>query len=149
MATFPMNPYSGQISTPMVPAGADKGYGGKIIALTATLTLNSQASGSVLKAFKANQGWLFMGGFVLTNTSLSTAQFSIGNATQVALYRAAAVLTTTDVPQPFMNNISATTPYVTDPLTPYTAPEEFLLTTSVASLPASGILLCVGHFMIS
>lgn len=149
MATFNMNPYSGMLSSPAVLAGADKGYGGKIISLTATITLAAQASGSILKAFKANNGWLFMGGFLLTNTTLSTATLSIGNATQAALYAAAAVLTTIDKPQWFMNNIAAATPYVTDPLTPYAAPEEFVLTTGTAALPASGILLVVGNFMIS
>lgn len=154
MANFNMNPYSGMLTTPVSLAGADKGYGGRIIALTATLTMAAQASGSTLKAFKANPGWLFMGGFVLTNTTLATAQFSIGGTAvtgtfQAAQYRAAAVLTTIDTPQPFMNNIAASTPWLTDPVAPYTTSEEFVLTTSVAALPASGILLVVGHFMIS
>lgn len=154
MANFNMNPYSGALTTPMQIPGADKGYGGKLISLTATITMASQAAASTLKCFKANPGWLWMGGFVLTNTSLSTATFSIGGSAvtgtlQAAQYRAAAVLTTIDVPQPFMNNISASTPWLTDPVTPYSAPEEFVITTATAALPASGILLVVGNFMIS
>lgn len=150
MTTYNMKPYDGMLSTPMVIAGADQGYGGRLISLTATITMAAQASGSILKVFKANPGWLFMGGYLLTNTTLGSATLAIGNATTAALYRAAAVLTTIDVPQPFMNNVAiGAGQFLTSPLTPYTAAEEFLITTAAASLPASGILLVVGNFMIS
>ena len=155
MANFNMNPYSGTQLTPAVLPGADKGYGGRIISLTATLTMAAQASGSTLTCFKANAGWLFLGGFLLTNTSLSTATLALGgtfggaNTFQAALYSAAAVLTTVDKPQLFFNNSAASPQVITDPLTPYSGPETFILTTAVAALPASGILSVVANFMIS
>lgn len=154
MANFNANPYSGTQLTPMVIPGADKGYGGRIIGLTATLTYAAQAAGSTLTLFKANAGWLFLGGFILTNTTTGSATLSIGGSAitgtfQAACYSAAAAYTTVDKQQWFMNNIAASTPFVTDPLAPYTAPETFIATTATAALPASGILLVTGLFMIS
>ena len=155
MANFNMNPYSGTQLTPVVLPGADKGYGGKIIALTATLTYAAQAAGSTLTAFKANAGWLFMGGYLSTNTTTGSATLAIGGTLGGTVtfnannYAAAAAYTTVDKPQWFFNNIGATNPFSTDPMTPFAGPETFVLTTATAALPASGILTVVGLFMVS
>lgn len=68
-----------------------------------------------------------------TSTSLGTAQFALGITGTIAKYRAAAVLTSTD--QWVQSNLNAATGVV------LTAAERWIITTTVATLPASGRLL--------
>lgn len=154
MTNYNMNPYNGQTTTPITPASADKGYGGKTVSIFGTLTLASQLSGSTFTVGVATAGWLFQGGAVYTDTSLGSTTIAIGGtigglyAFQSNCYKAAATLTSTDTWSSFFSNVSATHPFLTDPLVPYAASETFLITTGAATAPSSGIVCVRLHFMV-
>lgn len=147
MTTYNMNPYAGMLATPMTLAGADAGYGGKIFARTGTITFASQASGSIFRMFKARADEVWMGGYLMVDTSTGSTTLSVGVTGDTARFKALAAITTLNSPQWFVSNISATTPWLTDPVARFTADTEFLITTAAATAPASGILLAVGLFM--
>lgn len=147
MVTSNMNPYGGLLATPQVLPSAEAGYGGKIIGRWATITMASQASGSTFKAMKARAGELFCGGYLLVDTSTGSATLSVGLTGDTARYKALAAITTTNLPTWFLSNVAASTPWLTDPVAPFTSDVEFLITTAAASLPSSGILSFLGLFM--
>lgn len=148
MTTYNMNPYANLISSAprLATPGADSGYGGKVIQRQATLTFNSQASGSTLKAFLGKPAEIFIGGYLLVDTSSGSTTLSVGVSGDTARFKALAAITTTNLPTWFLSNINATTPYLTDPLAAFSAPTEFLITTAAATAPSSGILLLMGFF---
>lgn len=155
MTTYYMAPYANTQTTPATLPDAQKGYGGKTITLMGTLTYAAQASGSLIVIGVAQPGWLFQGGALYTDTSTSSATLAVGGTLggtqtfQANCYKAAAALTSTDSWASFLSYVSATHPFLTDPLAPYTGSEAFTITTASASLPASGILCARLHFMIS
>ncbi len=106
--------------------------GGKVRVFNEQITLAAEVAGTAIPVAILPQGCVPLFGLVTTSVTLGTAQFSIGVQGSVAKYRAAAVLTTVDAPQLF-----GVTAGIGDPLA---ATERVLLTTSVATLPASGTL---------
>lgn len=106
--------------------------GGKVRVFNERVNLAAQASGSALPVGQLPAGAIPLFGVLITDTTLGTAQISIGTATAAAKYRAAGTLTTVDAPVFF--GIGAA---VGESLA---AGERVLLTTSVAALPASGVL---------
>lgn len=145
MATFNAFPYSLLVGTqPQNLPGADLGYGGKEISFTAFITLAAQASGSVFRLWKARAGLFWLGGQVITDTSLGSTTIAIGNATTAGLYRAAAVQTATGAPSGYFDGAAG---YLVNPPVALAAPEEVLLTTAAAALPASGTLMITGRYM--
>lgn len=148
MTTYYMNPYANTQTTPATLPSADAGYGGKLIARNATLTFASQASGSILVIGKVRAGEMWMGGRLTVDTSTSSATLAVGVTGDVARFKAAAAITTVNQPVAFVSNISASTPWLTDPIVGFTADTEILITTAAASLPSGGILLATIFLMV-
>lgn len=109
-------------------------YGSKLKRYRATITMASQASGSVFVLANIPVGETFAYGVINTDTSTSTATIAVGVSGTAAKYSAAAAYTTTDTPTLFGK---AANP-VADP---YSATEQIIATTGTAALPASGNLV--------
>ena len=108
-------------------------YGGKLKRYRATITMASQASGSVFVLANIPTGEQFAFGVINTDTSTGTATVEIGNSGNASAYAAAAAHTTTNSPTLF-GNVSNSDG------SGYSSPEQVLLTTGTAALPASGTL---------
>lgn len=160
MANFNMNPFALTALTPAGLPSADQGYGGVLKAITAQLTYASQASGSTFTIGTIPAGSCFIGGFLSTDTSTGSTTLAVGGtlggaqAFQANCYKAAAAITTVDVPQWFIDNVSATHSFfaqliagATAGLQPYAAAETFKITTAAATAPASGNLFACLVYM--
>lgn len=145
MTTYNAFPYGGLLTTPQTLPSADQGYGGREVAYTATITLASQVAGSVFRLWKARAGLFWLGGTLITDTSLGSTTIEIGNATTANLYRALAAYTTTGNPTGFFDGGAG---FLINPPVPLAAAEEVLLTTAAATLPSSGTLLIIGKYMV-
>lgn len=147
MANFYMNPYSGSqlagANPETIPSADTSAYGSSLIVYSGKLVMASQASGSTLTAWRARAGLVFLGGALVTDTSLSTATLAVGNATTAGLYRAAAVLTTVGTPQTFFDGAAGFLANFPLQIAPY---EEVILTVGTAALPASGNLVAYGFY---
>lgn len=126
-------------SLPVVKAGAIDGYEARLRRFRCLIPLASQASGDTVVLADIPAGFVFAGGEITTDTSLSTATVAIGNSTTAGKYRAAAVFTATDTPTNF-GTAAALSGAVS------TATERVLLTVGTASLPASGKLVVDLYF---
>lgn len=100
----------------------------------ATIVLAAQASGDTISLGKRPIGSRWIGGSVITDTSLATAQIAIGVAGTAAKYKAAAVLTAVDTPTGYSTAAA-------EAAAALTVEEEILLTISVAALPGAGNLV--------
>lgn len=127
-----------QTTPPGVPS-TYSGYGARIHRYRASILLASQASGDTVVLANVPAGLCFAGGDITTDTSLSTATVSVGNATSAAKYKAAAVLTATDTPTQF-GKAAALAGAASS------AVEQVLLTVGTAALPASGQLVIDLYF---
>jgi hypothetical protein len=80
-------------------------------------------------------GAAFIGGNLVTDTSLATATVAVGNSTSAGKYRASATFTTTNTPTPFgvvaaMANVQLA------------SSEQQIITVTTAALPGAGNLIC-------
>lgn len=110
-------------------------YGGRLRRIRGTFTYNTQTTSDTLTVGTLPAGATFAGGNITTSASTSTATLAIGIAGTTGKYRAAAAVTTTDVPQPFG---TAATVGAASPLS---AEEQVIVTIGTASLPGSGTLV--------
>lgn len=127
-----------QLSPAQLPS-ATSGYGAHNRRYRASITLAAQASGDTIVLANIPAGMCFSYGVLTSGVSLGTATVSVGNASDAAKYRAAAVFTATDVPTSF-GKASAVAGI------PSTAQEQVLLTVGTAALPASGQLVVDLYF---
>ena len=110
-------------------------YGGRVRRLRGTFTYNTQTTSDTLTVGTLPAGATFVSGAITTSASTSTATLAIGITGTTGKYRAAAAVTTTDVPQLFG---TAATVGAASPLS---AEEQVIVTIGTASLPASGTLV--------
>jgi len=110
------------------------GYNARVKWFRATITLATQTTADKIKICKRPTNHRFAVGMMTTDTSLATAQIAVGNTTVVDKYKAAGVLTALDTPTLF-GKVSA----MDD--APDNVEEEIFISISVASLPASGVLV--------
>lgn len=133
-------------------------FGGRVRKQTATLTLASQASGSVFGMFRIPLGSVISSISVITDTSLGSTTIKFGDAHNgnSAIYGAAATLTATDTktrmgPPTAKTGVEITTGYdsqgtLVNPTMPQTPGqggfnyEDIIMTTGAATAPASGTL---------
>lgn len=127
-----------QLSPAQLPS-ATSGYGARFRRYRASIALAAQASGDTVVLANIPAGYCFAFGVITTDTSLSTATVSVGNAGSAAKYKAAAVFTATDTPTLF-GKASAVSGV------PATAGEQVLLTVGTAALPGSGTLVVDLYF---
>lgn len=162
MATVYMNPYALTQQTPAALPGADNGYQGVQKCLIGQLTYASQGSATVIVAGILPAGSFYLGGDIYTDVTTGSATLAIGGTQapttastaltslgtfQANCYKAAAALTSVDVPVPFFSNVSATHPFLLGTPQKYGYPETFKITTAAASLPAAGNLLVFIYYM--
>jgi hypothetical protein len=126
-------------SIPVVKASALSGYGARLKRFRATVNLAAQAAGSTFVLADIPAGHIFAGGEVTTDTSLSTATVAIGTAASASKYASAQTLTAVNAPA-LIGNVAQLI------AAPFTANERVILTTAVASLPASGTLVVDLYF---
>lgn len=95
-------------------------------------TIASNVAGDIVNVAKLPKGARVLYGILNSTVSLGTATISVGNATDAAKYRAAAVFTAVNTPTFFgvAANVGAAN----------TAEETVYLTIGVAALPATGTL---------
>lgn len=111
-------------------------YQARLKRLRATFTYNTQTTSDTLVIGNLPAGATFAFGLVTTSASTSTATLAIGISGTTGKYRAAAAVTTTDVPQLFgpAAQVGASDPALS-------AEEQVFITIGTASLPASGTLV--------
>lgn len=113
--------------------------GGKVKVLSETITLASQAAGTI-DLFTIPEDAVVKSFEITSSASLGSATIAIGISGDTAKYKAAATFTTANVP---------TKAGKADALmTPLTASEDVILTTATAALPASGTLHVVCEYVI-
>ena len=113
----------------------------------ANITLASQASGSTIGIARIPLGGTITNIQLTTDTSLSTAQISIGDSNSAAIYAAAQTLTSVNTP----TNVGLaatrgsliTTGYDCVSAVASKSYEDVVLVTSVAALPSSGNLVII------
>lgn len=131
--------YSNELApTQGSPAGvpsAIAGYGTRKRTYRASITLASQAIGDTIVLIdNVPPGYIFAGGTLVTDTSLSTSTVAIGTAASAAYFKAAAVQTSTDTPVPFGKAAAFAE-------APSADPRQVILTVAALALPAAGNLV--------
>lgn len=155
-----MNPYALAGLTPPQLPSADQGYGGSVKCITAQFTYASNLAASVFTVGQIAAGFVFLGGFLYTDTSTGSTTLAVGGtlggaqAFQANCYKAAAAITSTDLPTFFFSNVSATHPALTVlgagttlGMQPYAAVETIKITTAAATGPSSGNLYAQIYYM--
>lgn len=134
MATWYSQELAGLASTPPMRASSPQ-YGGRVIVYQASIVLQSQAIADIIIIGNVQAGAQFLGGELLTDTSLGSSTIAIGNASSTGKYRAAATYTTTaPTVTPFgLANVMANVQL--------SATEQQIITVAAAALPASGNLI--------
>lgn len=146
--TVQANPYSGLVATPQSSLpGPDKGYGGKVVAFTGIHTWAGEAAGLVIQLFKAPASYVFLGGLVSVDTTTGSTTIAIGVAGDTARYKAAAALTTINVPTWFFGVFAATASPQVDPPAALGTDTVFQILTAAATAPSSGTIQVTGFFM--
>lgn len=141
MATFYATKATDVFNTSPVVKASPAAHGGRVRALSDTLTYNSQASGSTL-VFGGGyipKGARVLYGVLTTSASTGSATVSVGISGSTAKYKALAAYTTADTPLVFG---------VTAGLTETTADEQIIVTTGGAALPASGTLTVTMFYVV-
>lgn len=115
-------------------------WGGRVRAIHDSITMAAQAAATVIRIGRIPKGACVLFGALLTTVTLGSAQVAVGISGTTGKYRAAATLTTADVPQ-FFGVASAV-------MTELTADETIQLLTSAASLPGSGTLRAFVFYMV-
>ena len=108
-------------------------YQGRIRSIRASFTLASQATTDTLVLGNLPAGCTFVGGRIVTDTSLGLSTLAIGISGATGKYRTAATLTATDAPALFGNTAAIVE-------AASTAERQVIGTIAVAALPASGNL---------
>lgn len=134
MATTYATPYNGMASQPFQLPTAEQGHGAKRLVKRCLVTMASQASGDIIKLGTYPKGCIPCGGEITVDTSTSSATVAIGNGTSSTKYKAAAAVTTTDVPQRFGKAAALV-------IVPLANEEEVLATIGSASMPSSGLMV--------
>lgn len=111
-------------------------YGARLKRMRGTFTYNTQTTSDTLTVGVLPAGATFAYGMITTSASTSTATLAVGISGSTAKYKAAAAVTTTDVPQLFG---TAATVGASDPA--LSAEETVIVTIGTASLPGSGTLV--------
>ncbi len=138
MANTYAYPYNGMQTQPMTLPKAQEGYDARLKTYMAYITFASQASADTITLFKIPKGVLPIFGFAIVSATTGSATLAFGNSGTAAKYRAAAAITTANIPQLFMVNIP------NPPVVP-TADEEVIATIGGAALPSSGTMV-IGMF---
>ena len=115
-------------------------YGARLKRLRATVNLAAQTTSDTLLLGNLPAGATFAFGVLNSTVSLGSSTLAIGITGTTGKYRAAAAVTTTDVPQLFG---TAATVGAASPLS---AEEQVIVTIGTASLPASGTLVVDLYF---
>ena len=134
MTTTYATPYNGMASQPFQLPTAEQGHGAKRLMKRCLITMASQASGDTIKLGTYPKGCIPCGGEITVDTSTSSSTVAIGISGTTAKYKAAAAVTTTDVPQRFGKAAALVG-------APLAAEEEVLLTLGSAALPSSGLMV--------
>ncbi len=135
--------------------------GGKVRVDIATITLASQASGSLIMLTRIPIGATPLGATVITDTSLVSSTLSLGNVNNASLYAPAATLTSTNTPTDKSNTASFGSPITAgydattgNAVTAY-APgqggalyDDVVAGVGVAALPAAGTLKVAVKYMV-
>lgn len=127
-----------QQTPPQLPS-ALAGYGARMRAYRASITLASQASGDTIVLANVPAGYIFNGGEIVTDTSLGSSTVAVGVSGSTASMKAAGTFTATDTPTMFgkASAIAETAP----------AARQVILTIGAAALPASGQLVVTLYFI--
>lgn len=136
MANYLSTDLTGSANATSVPVGYRQPatvVGGRTKTFRATFTYASQATTDTLQLFTLPAGATFIKGWAYTSASTSTATLAFGPASSTGKYRAAAAITTTDVPVDFGITAAASA-------APLAAEETVIATIGTAALPASGTL---------
>lgn len=115
--------------------------GGKVHALVKTIDLAAQAQIAVADIIvwgRLPKGAVPLVSFLDTSVTLATSTIDVGIEGTAAKFRAAAVLTTVDVPQPFMKAAALGVPLAASALVQSVV--------AVAALPAAGTLTMVMYY---
>jgi hypothetical protein len=136
------NTYSTELQpTQQVPAqrtSAVDGYGARRHRYRASITLAAQAIADTITLANVPAGYVFDGGKITTDTSLSTSTIAIGVAGTAGYFKAAGTQTATNTPTPFGNAAALAE---TD-----TAARTVILTVAALALPAAGQLVVDLYF---
>ena len=118
----------------------------------ANIALASQASGSVIGVARLPVGSVITGIQLITDTSLGTATVALGDTNSGAIYAAAQTLTSVNTPTRIglaaTHGAPITGGYDCVTGAASIAYEDIVLTTAVASLPASGNLVIIIEYAI-
>ena len=138
MTVFYSTELANYTATPVVKA-ASAGYSARMQRFRASITLATQTTADTIVVAVVPAGYSFAFGVLTTDTSLGTSTISIGNTSTPALYRAAAVFTTTDTPT-FFGKAAAIVQAT------LAADQTIFITIATASLPAAGQLVVDMYF---
>lgn len=134
MATFYSAETTGVLDgTSNFTRGDARKLGGRVHAIVGTITLASQAAGSVIVFGEIPNGAVPLAFSEETDTTLATATLAVGSLASASKYAAAHTLTTTDTPTSKMKTSAVGVPT--------TAVETLALTIAAAALPAAGTLV--------
>jgi hypothetical protein len=135
--------------------------GGKERVDIATITLASQASGSLIMLTRLPMYAAWLGATLITNTSLVSSTISIGNTNNASLYAPAATLTSTNTMTPASNTAKFGDPITAgydattgNEVTAYRPGQggaiydDIVANVGVAALPASGTLKVAIRYML-
>lgn len=118
---------------------------GRLRTFVETITLASQAAGTIFGVARLPKGSVFMGFEVLSTVSLGSSTIAFGNANNGSQYANATTLTSPDQPLFLGKTITEGVPLDTgiyDSVTGLAsaAYEDILMTVAAAALPSSGTL---------
>lgn len=136
MAAYLSTELGGSANQTSAPTGykpAATVYQARLKRLRATFTYATQTTSDTLVIGDLPAGATFAFGAITTSVTTSTATLAVGISGTTGKYKAAAAVTTTDVPQLF-GLASANS------ASPLSATEQVYITIGTASLPASGTL---------
>jgi hypothetical protein len=129
--------------------------GGRQRSAVGMVALAAQASGSTIGAVRlpiSPGGTVITGITIATDTSLATAQISLGDSNSAAKYMAAQTLTSLNTPTRVglatIHGALLTSGYDCASGAISTAYEDIVIVTSVAALPGSGTLVVIVEYVV-
>lgn len=143
MTTRYSNEMVGVLDGALPAARADGGrVNAKRRSVVATIDLAAQASGDIIVLGKRPIGSVWLGGAMITDTSLGAATAAIGIVGNTGKYRAAAVFTTTETPTGFSKAAA-------EKAAALTVEETIILTIAAAAFPGAGILVVRYDYLVT
>lgn len=145
MAVYLSTELGGSANQTAAPLGykpTANAHGARMKRLRGTFTYNTQTTSDTLVIGVLPAGATFAGGNITTSASTGSATLAVGISGTAAKYKAAAAVTTADVPQPF--GLAAR---MAD--SPLSADETLIVTIAGASLPASGTLVIDVYYSVA